>query len=99
MRGIPGVGGSNSFVQHERKERSKFWNRRASHAGIVALKLSIVSKVKPWGTVTTSVNLTMGAGELVCLVMPYIPSPDLAFRGTLYSFKEVACLSQWSACT
>ena len=27
------------------------------------------------------------------LVMPYIPSPDLAIRGILYSFKEGAYLS------
>lgn len=64
MRGVPVVGGFNSFIQHERKERSKPWNRRALHAGFVSSELSIVSTVEPSGTVTTSVILLLALVSL-----------------------------------
>jgi uncharacterized protein YodC (DUF2158 family) len=43
-------------------------------------------------------NLTIGAGDLVCLVTLLIPMPDLAIRGALNSFKEGAYRCQWFAC-
>lgn len=42
----------------------------------------------------TSLNLTIGAGDLVCLVMLLIPILDLAVKGALNSFEEGAYISK-----